>query len=124
MGSPWPLVYLVRHAAKGDVLENPYSSPRAKSSCKGFPRTRFWNALVMCLGAGTIAAIMVYVGDAFRWPNFNRRGGFIGTEFIDALLYAINDPYAIHIVAFLWFLYAAFAIAIFLYLFRLLCHRM
>lgn len=61
----------------------------------------------VCIAAGAIAAILVYVGDAFRWPHFNRRAGNFGTEFISDVLYAINDPYAIHIVAFLWFSYAA-----------------
>ena len=74
----------------------------------------------LCIGAGTIAAILVYLGDAFHWPHFNRRAGYIGTEFIGGFLYAINDPYAIHIVAFLWFLYAALAAGILLYFFRLL----
>lgn len=56
---------------------------------------------VMCMFAGGIAAILVYAGDAFRWPHFNRRAGYFGTAFVNDILYAINDPYAIHIVAFL-----------------------
>ena len=62
----------------------------------------------LCLAStsiGTIAALLVYLGDAMQWPHFNRRAGYIGTEFMRDLLYAINDPYAIHIVACLWFLY-------------------
>ena len=74
----------------------------------------------MCFVAGTAAAVLVYVGDVFRWPHFNRRAGYLGTEFIGDLLYAINDPYAIHIVAFLWFLYAAFGTAILWYFSRFL----
>ena len=105
---------------KGSPLDNPYSSPQAKSTDTSVPRTRHLSVFVICIGAGTIAAILVYVGDAFRWPHFNRSAGYIGTEFIGGLLYAINDPYAIHIVAFLWFLYAALAAGILLYFFRLL----
>ena len=62
---------------------------------------------VMCMSAGVLAAILVYVGDAFRWPHFNGREGYLGTTFIRDILYAINDPYAIHIVAVIWFIYAA-----------------
>jgi hypothetical protein len=45
--------------------------------------------------------MLFYVGDAFRWPHFNRRAGYFGTDFISGFLSAIGDPYAIHIVAFL-----------------------
>ena len=60
-----------------------------------------------CFLAGGIAVVFVYLGDHFQWPHFNRRSGYFGTEFMGSLLYAINDPYAIHIVAFMWFCYAA-----------------
>lgn len=63
--------------------------------------------LTVGTAAGVLAAILVYVGDAFRWPHFNRRDGYFGTDFIIGVLYAIGDPYAIHIVAFLWFSYVA-----------------
>ncbi len=59
----------------------------------------------VCITAGVLAAIMVYVGDAFHWPHLNRRAGFFGTDFISGVLYAIGDPYAIHVVALLWFSY-------------------
>jgi hypothetical protein len=62
---------------------------------------------VMCMSLGGLAAILVNVGDAFRWPHFNRRAGYFGADFISYVLYAINDPYAIHIVALLWFSYVA-----------------
>ncbi len=62
-----------------------------------------------CFLAGAVAAALVYIGDLFQWPSFNRRAGFFGTEFMGSFLYAINDPYAIHIVAILWFCYAATA---------------
>ena len=70
-----------------------------------------------------VVRCLVYVGDAFRWTHFNRHAGYIGTEFIGDFLYAINDPYAIHIVAFLWFLYAALAAGMLLYFFRLLSSK-
>ena len=73
---------------------------------------------VMCISAGGVAAILVYVGDAFRWPHFNNRAGYFGTEFISGFLYAINDPYAIHIVALLWFSYAAGFVCILMYFAR------
>ncbi|XZE53067.1 hypothetical protein SH139x_004784 [Planctomycetaceae bacterium SH139] len=63
--------------------------------------------LAVCIAAGVIAAMLVYVGDAFRWPHFNRRAGYFGTDFISGFLYTIGDPYAIRTVAFLWFSYAA-----------------
>jgi energy-converting hydrogenase Eha subunit B len=62
---------------------------------------------VLGMSAGGLAALLVYVGDAFCWPHFNRREGYFGTDFISSLLYAIGDPHAIHIVAVLWFSYAA-----------------
>ncbi|MDA9857741.1 hypothetical protein N9D23_06445 [Rubripirellula sp.] len=76
----------------------------------------------LCIGIGAIAAIMVYVGDAFQWPHFNRRAGFFGTEsnFLRGLLYAINDPYAIHIVAFIWFLYGSIVTGTIVFLYRVL----
>jgi hypothetical protein len=78
---------------------------------------------VTCVAAGTAASILVYIGDALRWPHFNRRAGYLGTEFINDLLYAINDPYAIHIVAVLWFCYAASFVAIVLFVSRRLFGR-
>jgi hypothetical protein len=71
---------------------------------------------VVCPSAGGLAALMVYIGDAFGWPHFNRRAGYFGTNFMSDILYAINDPYAIHIVAFLWFSYAASVVFILLLL--------
>jgi hypothetical protein len=58
---------------------------------------------VLCTSTGGLAALLVYVGDAFRWPHFNRRAGYFGTDFISSVLHAIGDPYAIHIVAVLCF---------------------
>ena len=106
--------------SKGIPVDNPYSSPQAKSESSSVTRTRQLNVFGTCIGAGTVAAILVYVGDAFRWPHFNRRAGYLGTEYIQDLLYAINDPFAIHIVAFLWFLYTAITAAILLYVVRFL----
>ena len=73
-------------------MGNPYSSPRTQSANKSSSRTQKVSGFVICIGVGTLAAILVYVGDVFRWPHFNRRAGYIGTEFIGDLLYAINDP--------------------------------
>lgn len=108
---------------KGIPVDNPYSSRQSKSMDRSVPRTQNLSLFVTCIFAGTIAAILVYVGDAFRWNHFNRSAGYIGTEYIGDFLYAINDPYAIHIVAFLWFLYAAFAAGVLLYFFRLLSQK-
>lgn len=74
--------------------------------------------LAVCIAAGVLAAILVYVGDAFRWPHFNRRAGYFGTDFISGHLYVIGDPYAIHLVAFLWFFYAASFVFILLFFSR------
>ena len=54
---------------------------------------------------------------------FNRRAGYFGTDFISDVLYAINDPYAIHIVAFLWFSYAASFVFILLFFSRRLYRK-
>ncbi len=78
---------------------------------------------VMCMSVGGLAAILVYVGDAFGWPRFNRSAGYFGTDFISDFLYAINDPYAIHIVAFLWFSYAASFVFILLFFSRRLYRK-
>ena len=71
------------------------------------PRKRTALFLGSCFLAGAAAASLVYIGDHFQWPGFNSRAGYFGTGFMDSLLYAINDPYAIHIVATVWFCYAA-----------------
>lgn len=72
---------------------------------------------------GAVAAVLVYVGDVFQWPHFNRRAGYVGTEFMGRLLYAINDPYAIHIVACVWFVYASLATGLMLFARRILFLR-
>jgi len=107
----------------GVPLNNPYSSPPAKPASISALRLRRYNLFSICFLAGIVAAMLVYAGDSFNWPQFNRRAGFLGTEFISDFLYAINDPYAIHVVAFLWFLYAAIATAILLHLSRFLSYK-
>lgn len=77
----------------------------------------------VCLFAGVLAASLVYIGDKFEWPNFSNRQGYFGTEFMSGILYAINDPYAIHIVAVLWFLYGAVPLYVFLSLIRRMSRR-
>jgi hypothetical protein len=99
---------------------NPYSSSHAKPAHESSARTRNRVIPVVAAGAGAIAAMMVYVGDAYRWAHFNRRSGYLGTELIRDLLYAINDPFAIHIVAALWFVYAGIAAGSVTYLCRFL----
>jgi hypothetical protein len=74
---------------------------------------------VACLLAGSVAATLVYVGDHFQWPNFCGRSGYFGTDYLASWLYAINDPFAIHIVAFIWFAYVAGALFSFGWLVRL-----
>jgi len=76
-----------------------------------------------CVGVGAIAAILVYVGDAWEWPHFNRRAGYFGVEYMRSFLYAVNDPYAIHMVAFMWFLYGAVAAGVVILCWRLVSSR-
>ena len=76
--------------------------------------------ITLCFGVGAFAAALVYVGDSMQWPHLNRRSGYIGTAFIIDILYAINDPYAIHIVAILWFLHAFLAAGILVLTYQLL----
>ena len=88
-------------------LDNPYSSPQNTSGETNLRRMRLLSIVTACIAAGGLAALLVYVGEAFRWPHFSNREGYFGTDFISSLLYAIGDPHAIHIVAVLWFSYAA-----------------
>ena len=70
--------------------------------------------LLFAVACGIAGAAIVYVGDAAEWGGFCTRQGFWGTHFIDDILYAINEPYAIHIVAAVWFGYGfsgAFALS-------------
>ena len=102
-------------------MANPYSSPQ---SHPGHARvgSKSWLLGIVPLGFGIVAAALVYVGDAFAWPHFNRRDGYIGTEFIRSFLYAINDPYAIHVVALIWFFYASVTIGVATIVCRRLCN--
>lgn len=71
---------------------------------------RYLLALGVCAIAGIVASLQVYLGNAQGWPNFNNRDGYFGTGYLSSVLYAINDPYAIHIVAVVWFSYVAGAV--------------
>jgi hypothetical protein len=104
-------------------VTNPYTSSKHSHTAPRKAPSRFARLLLVCLGAGAIAAVLVYVGDALEWPHFNCRAGYFGTEFMGQLLYAINDPYAIHIVAVVWFLYAAVATGLLLVVFRMFSPR-
>ena len=104
-------------------MSNPYTSPETKSDSAGVARSHKRRTWLLCLSAGTIGAISVYLGDWLEWPHFNRRAGFIGTDFMSPLLYAINDPYAIHIVAAVWFSYAAMLAATLTWTYHALIQR-
>ena len=71
---------------------------------------RYLLAIGICVIAGIVGALQVYVGNTQGWPNFNNREGYFGTRYLASILYAINDPYAIHIVAVVWFSYVAGAL--------------
>jgi hypothetical protein len=71
---------------------------------------RYFFAIGICVIAGIVGALQVYIGNAQGWSNFNNREGYFGTRYLASLLYAINDPYAIHIVAVVWFSYVAGAL--------------
>ncbi|MDB4386532.1 hypothetical protein N9Z47_04120 [bacterium] len=100
-------------------MDNPFSSPQNKPVGGSVSRSPIRVMFLICIGVGVFASGMVYIGDALMWPLFNRRQGYFGTEFLSDFLYAINDPYAIHIVAFLWFLYAVIPTAVLLFFFWL-----
>jgi hypothetical protein len=104
-------------------LDDPYTSPNTDTCGTSVSGARTLSVLAMSAGAGIVAAALVYVGDVMQWPNFNRRAGYVGTDFIGDLLYAINDPYAIHIVAILWFCYGALFIAMIAIVGRRMGHR-
>ena len=104
-------------------MTNPYVPPKHSPSVSQDTRIQRVQMLLVCIGLGVVAAVSVYVGDAFQWPHFNRRAGYIGTEFMGQILYAINDPYAIHIVACVWFVYASLAAALLLFARRILLLR-
>lgn len=92
------------------------------------PMTNSWHSAVAPRQCGRVllrytvpwlAAALVYPGDALAWPHVNRRAGYPGTEFLRSFLYAVNDPYAIHIVAAMWFGYGILLTSVL----RLICRR-
>jgi len=53
-----------------------------------------------------MAIALVYAGAAGDWENFSSRTGYFGTHWFDTALYAMGNPGATQVVAFLWFVYA------------------
>ena len=50
----------------------------------------------------------VYPGEVHRWPGFQVRDGYWGTQFLSPMLYAMgNDTVTLRIVSGIWFGYAA-----------------
>ena len=74
----------------------------------------FATSLVLMLAAATLAGLaavsLVVFGIGEEIPNFNPREGYLGTHFLDGLLYTIADSgyggVSIGIVATIWFVYA------------------
>lgn len=60
------------------------------------------------LGAGA-----VLIGQALEWPNFSGRSGFLGTHYIDSILYSIgNDAISMCVIASIWAVYGALIVSI------------
>ncbi|MDB4749962.1 hypothetical protein OAF83_03560 [Rubripirellula sp.] len=102
------------------LLSNPFSPPNYSHGVSDRAASAFARMFVVCIVMGAIAGMGVCVGDRFEWPHFNRWAGYLGTEFIGGFLYAINDSYANHIVAVVWFLYGSVASGTIVFAYRLL----
>ncbi len=57
-------------------------------------------------GAGIVAITLVYISTFYRWDNFCPQTGYVGTHWLDPILYAIGDWRSTLIVGALWFVYA------------------
>ena len=69
---------------------------------------RFVLEVTFILAAGLAGYQAVYSGEANRWPSFQVREGYWGTQFLSPVLYAMgNDRVALRIVSGVWFGYAA-----------------
>ncbi len=69
---------------------------------------RFALEATFVLAAGLAGYQAVYVGEANRWPGFQLREGYWGTQFLSSVLYAIgSDRVVLRIVSGTWFGYAA-----------------
>ena len=66
--------------------------------------------LLVATAAGGVAVWLVVFGIGEEIPNFNPREGYLGTHFLDGLLYTISEAgygnVSIGIVAVIWFVYA------------------
>ena len=68
---------------------------------------------VRLLSGAALGAGAVLIGHALEWPNFSGRSGFLGTHYIDSILYSIgNDTIAICVIASIWAVYGAFIVSI------------
>lgn len=68
---------------------------------------RFVLEVVFVIAAGLAGYQAVYSGEAHRWPGFQVREGYWGTQFMSPLLYAMGDEtVALRIVSGIWFGYA------------------
>ncbi len=69
---------------------------------------RFVFEVTFVLGAGLAGYQAVYSGEVHRWPGFQVRDGYWGTQFLSPMLYAMgNDTVTLRIVSGIWFGYAA-----------------
>ncbi len=99
-------------------MSDPYRSPQSDLQPERRQPRRFSPRSIWLTGVA--AAGLVYAGDALTWPYFNRREGYPGTEWAESFLYAVNDPYAIHLFAAMWFGYGVLLTSVV----RLICHRL
>ena len=77
-----------------------------------FPRFSIRLALeiTFVIAAGLAGYQSVYSGEANRWPGFQLREGYLGTNFLSGVPYAIGeDVLVLRIVAFIWCGYAVVA---------------
>ncbi len=69
---------------------------------------RFVFEVMFVLGAGLAGYQAVYSGEVHRWPGFQVRDGYWGTQFLSPMLYAMgSDTVALRIVSGIWLGYAA-----------------
>jgi hypothetical protein len=66
---------------------------------------RIFKFSILPIFLGCIAIALVYLGEAGGWEDFSSRTGYFGTHWFDSALYAMGNPDARNVVAFLWFFY-------------------
>ena len=55
----------------------------------------------------------VFIGHVLEWPNFNVRSGFLGTHYMDSILYSVgNVTISMCVIASIWAVYGAFIVSI------------